>query len=68
MNNNNSNINVEIVCANQEVDFCDYELDNNIQNILNNQMLKALIDMLYKNNLINKKEHTMLLNQTMVPL
>lgn len=50
-----------------KVENYEYEIEDNIQSELNSKLIKALIDMLYKNNLISKKEHTSLLKQFFAP-
>lgn len=50
-----------------KVENYEYEIEDNIQSELNSKLIKALIDMLYKNNLINKKEHTSILKQFLAP-
>lgn len=50
-----------------KVDNYEYEIEDNIQSELNSKLIQALIDMLYKNNLINKKEHTSILKQFLAP-
>lgn len=41
----------------------DFEIEESVVNILNKNMIKALIEMLFQKDLIDKNEHTQLLKE-----
>lgn len=46
----------------------EYEIDDITMKILNTNLIKALFDLLYKRELINKKEHSQLIKEAEMPL
>lgn len=41
----------------------DFEIEESVVNVLNKNMLKALIELLFQKDLIDKNEHTQLLKE-----
>ena len=48
---------------NNKIKEFDFEIEENIVDILNKNMIKALIEMLFQKDLIDKNEHTQLLKE-----